>query len=97
MMNQLSIDLKNAKEVADLLSDKNAGDTAKIMVLVTIAEKDGERFVADIDEVLEVDGETLAEEAEEKEPEEADETEEEGSKAPMRFGKGRKPSSSDEE
>ena len=96
-MNQLSIDLKRASEVADLLSGKNAGDKVEITVSLTIAEKDGERFVADIDEVLEVDGETLAEEAEEKEPEEADETEEEGSKAPMRFGKGRKPSSSDEE
>ena len=55
---------------------------------MTIAEKDGERFVADIDEVIEVDGETLAEEATDTGDEEADETEEEDHKAPMRFGKG---------
>ena len=96
-MNQLSIDLKKAPEVADLLSGKNAGDKVEITVSLTIAEKDGERFVGDIDEVIEVDGETLAEEADEKEPEEVNETEEEGSKAPIRFGKGRKTNSSEEE
>ena len=87
-MDQLSIDLKKAPEVADLLSGKNAGDKVEILVAVTIAEKDGERFVADIDEVVEVDGETLA--AEEAAETEEDGDEEEKPSGVIRFGKGKR-------
>lgn len=87
-MDQLSIDLKRAPEVADLLSGKNAGDKVEILVSVTIAEKDGERFVADIDEVVEVDGETLA--AEETSETEEDGDEEAKPSGVIRFGKGKR-------
>lgn len=92
-MDQLSITLEGASDVAELLADKNPGDKVEILVLVTIAEKDDKRFVSDIDEVLEVDGETLAEEDTdtEKEVDESDEEE-----APVAFGKKKKPSFGDE-
>lgn len=94
-MDQLSIDLKKAPEVADLLSGKNAGDKGEILVSFTVAEKDNERFVADIDEVIEVDGETLAEDAEDMlEEEDEEDTEDE---PVIRFGKGKRKSDSDEE
>ena len=83
-MNQVSIDLENSPEVADLIADKNAGDKIENLLTVTIAEKDKKRLVADIDEVLEVDGETLA--AEDEEEAEDDEP----SKSVTRIGKGAK-------
>ena len=88
-MNQVSIDLENSPEVADLIADKNAGDKIEILLTVTIAEKDKKRLVADIDEVLEVDGETLAAEADEAEDEEP-------SESVTRIGKGAKSDDEDE-
>jgi hypothetical protein len=90
-MDQLSIDLENAPDVADLLSGKNPGDKVQILVEVTIAEKDDKRFVSDIDEVLEVDGETLAEETTD-ESTTTDAADESTDSEPTVFGKKKKPS-----
>lgn len=90
-MDQLSIDLENAPDVADLLSGKNPGDKVQILVEVTIAEKDDKRFVSDIDEVIEVDGETLAAETDEEDPSTEDDTES-ADEEPTVFGKKKKPS-----
>lgn len=85
-MDQISIDLEKAPEVAELLAGKNAGDTVSISVSVTIAEKDAKRFVADINEVEDIDGETLA--SEDDEDDEDDE--------PTTFGKKKKTTFGDE-
>jgi len=82
-MDQISIDLEKAPEVAELLAGKNAGDTVSISVSVTIAEKDAKRFVADINEVEDVDGETL-------------ESEDDKDDEPTTFGKKKKTNFGDE-
>lgn len=87
-MDQISIDLEKAPEVAELLAGKNAGDTVSISVSVTIAEKDAKRFVADINEVEDVDGETLESEDDKDDEDEDDE--------PTTFGKKKKTNFGDE-
>lgn len=89
-MNQVSLDLKAAPDVAELLAGKNPGDTVELTVVATIAEKDAERFVADIDEVVEVDGETLAAEDEAEDDETDDEK-------PFKIGKGKVPTDETDE